>query len=113
MDIESIREFCLALPHTEEDVKWEDHLCFLLARKIYCLTDLKDPYKICLKVSPEDFERFTQFDSVIQAPHFAKRQWVLITDTRSLAPADLEYLLRNSYEQVRSKLPKKIQQELR
>ena len=113
MDIESVREYCLQLPHTKEDVKWEDHLCFLLAEKIYCLTDLKDPYKVCLKVSAEDFERYTQFNHVIQAPHFAKRQWVLITDSRQMDPADLKRLLHASYQLVMAKLPKKIQQEFR
>ena len=112
MDIEAIRAFCLKLPHTEEDIKWEQHLCFSIAKKMYCITDLQDLYRICIKVSPEDFHHFTQYDHIIQAPYFAKTQWILIKNTSVIAKKDLQRLLKNSYVLVLSKLPKKTQQGL-
>jgi predicted DNA-binding protein (MmcQ/YjbR family) len=112
MDIEAIRAFCLKLPHTEEDIKWEDHLCFTIGKKIYCLTDLKDPCKACIKVSPEDFAGLTQHGDAIQAAYMAKGQWVLIPDTSKLKRQELQRLLNDSYHLVRSKLTKKLQQAL-
>jgi predicted DNA-binding protein (MmcQ/YjbR family) len=110
MDIEAIRSYCLSLPDTEEDIKWEDHLCFTIGKKIYCLTDLKDPYKACVKVSSEDFQDLTQYDYAVQAAYMAKGQWVLITDTAQVNKKIMQRLLRDSYLLVRAKLPQKQKQ---
>ena len=112
MDIEAIRAYCLKLPHTAEDIKWEQHLCFTIGAKMFCITDLQDPYRICVKVTPEDFHHFTQFEHIIQAPYFAKTQWILIKNTALMDKKELKRLLKNSYLLVRSKLPKKMQLSL-
>jgi predicted DNA-binding protein (MmcQ/YjbR family) len=87
-------------------------LCFTIGKKIYCLTDLKDPYKACIKVTPDDFTGMTQNGHAIQAAYMAKGQWLLIPDTSKIKQKELQRLLKDSYHLVRSKLTKKMQQEL-
>ena len=39
--IEWVREFCLSLPHTTEDIQWENDLLFRIVKKIYCVVCLE------------------------------------------------------------------------
>ena len=75
---DQLREYCLSLPAVEEGVKWEDHLCFTLAEKIFCITGFEDTAAMSIKVSEEDFELLTENEHIQQARYFAKRQWVSV-----------------------------------
>ncbi len=112
MNIEELRIYCLGLPGATEDIKWEDNLVFSVAEKIFCLAGLEPPLRVAFKVDEEEFEELTQSEGIIQAPHFARRKWVLITDEDRLSRSEWEQHIRKSYELVKSKLPKKKQEEL-
>ncbi|MCB0700683.1 MAG: MmcQ/YjbR family DNA-binding protein [Chitinophagales bacterium] len=112
MDTETLRAYCLLLPATEEGVKFEDHLAFTLAEKIYCITGFGDNDPVSIKVSPEDFDALTERDGIKQAAYFAKRQWVSVSQRNLLRKKEWEEYLAKSYELVKSKLPKKVQKEI-
>ncbi|MBL4656108.1 MAG: MmcQ/YjbR family DNA-binding protein [Bacteroidia bacterium] len=113
MNIEQLREFCLSLPGVTEDMKWGDHLCFCVAEKIFLIVGLdENPLKASFKVPTEQFDELIAIDYFKQAPYLAKRQWVHISDINKLNVEKWEHYAYQSYEIIKSKLPKKTQKEL-
>jgi predicted DNA-binding protein (MmcQ/YjbR family) len=113
MDIDWIRDLCLSFPHTTEQIQWGDDLVFKVAGKIHAVTVLK-PARIwlCFKVSPEKFAELTERPGIIPAPYLARAMWVALETRDALPPDELAPLLRESYDMVLAKLPKKIREAL-
>ncbi len=109
MDIEMLREYCLSLPGTTEDLKWGDNLCFMIEQKIYVITSL-DAGTLTFKCDPEEFEELTVRDGIGQASHFAKTQWVTLVDLDVMPGQELKKWIAKSRVLVLSKLPKKIRE---
>ena len=80
MNIEELREFCLSLPAVTEDIKWEEHLVFSVAGKIFCLAGLEPPLQVALKVPEDQFDELTHTEEIAQASHFARRQWMTVLE---------------------------------
>jgi predicted DNA-binding protein (MmcQ/YjbR family) len=112
MNIEELREFCLKMPGVTEDIKWGNHLVFSVAGKIFCLTDLDPPFHVAMKVPEEQFDELTVSGGIVQASHFARRQWVTVLDESSLGRADWEKFILQSWQLVVAKLPARKRQEL-
>jgi|GEM_PF-50999 len=112
MNVEQIRAFCLSLPKVTEDLKWGNNLCFLIGGKIFCLTDLDSDFSAALKVEEEDFDMLTARDEIMQAPHFARKKWVTVTEPDALRNDEWLKMLRKSYELVRANLSKRIRDQL-
>ena len=112
--VDWIRELCLSLPETTEDIQWESDLLFRIARKIYCVVPLEPqaPVKLSLKCTPEKFAELVEIEGIIPAPYMARNHWVAFVDLNALRREEIKELIRNSYRLVVAKLPKKIQQEL-
>lgn len=107
MDIESLRDYCLSLRGATEGMKW-DHLCFMIEEKIFVLASLEDGH-LCLKCDPEDFDELTARPGIKQAPHFAKRQWIVMESLDALPSGELQSRIAASRDLVLAKLPKKTQ----
>lgn len=112
MNVEKLRDQCLSMPLVTEDLKWGNNLCFLVAEKIFCLTDLDSYFSTAFKVQEEDFEELTARDGIMQASHFARKKWVVVTEPDALTDEEWIKLLTRSYELVTTNLPKKIQEEI-
>ena len=112
MNIEELREFCLGLPAVTEDVKWEDHLVFSVAGKIFCLTGLDPPMQVALKVPEEQFDELIQSGDITQASHFARRQWMAVMEESRFSREEWERYIHQSYQLVKSKLPKKVREQI-
>jgi predicted DNA-binding protein (MmcQ/YjbR family) len=108
MDIEMFREYCLSLPGTTEDLKWGEHLCFLVHEKIFVITSL-DEGSFSFKCDREEFNELIARDGIHQAAHLAKGQWVQVDGLDVLPPSELKARISASRTLVISKLPKKIQ----
>ncbi len=108
MDIEMLRDYCLSLTGTTEDLKWGEHLCFMIAEKIFVLSSLDDG-TACFKCDPEDFDALVALQGVQQAPHFAKRQWVMVMSLDVLPEREFKECIKKSRALVKQKLPKKLQ----
>jgi predicted DNA-binding protein (MmcQ/YjbR family) len=108
MNVELIREYCLSFPEATENIQWGDDLCFKVRGKIFVVLGLgKVPQQLCFKVDPERFAELVEHEDIIPAPYLARYKWVLLQRLDVLRRAELEDLIRQSYEMVVLKAPKK------
>lgn len=112
MDIEMFREYCLGLPGTTEEVKWEDNLCFMIEKKIFVMTSLTDG-NLAIKCNPEEFEELIARDGINQAWHLAKGKWIGLIDLEVMPATELKKRIAESRQLVLHKLPKRIQEKYR
>ncbi|HKE32526.1 MAG TPA: MmcQ/YjbR family DNA-binding protein [Candidatus Angelobacter sp.] len=112
--IDWVRELCLSLPNSTEDIQWENDLLFRVAKKIYCVVPLEPEaaVKLSCKCTPEKFAELVEIDGIIPAPYMARNHWVAFVDMNALRQSEIRELIRNSYNLVVEKLPKKLQAEL-
>jgi predicted DNA-binding protein (MmcQ/YjbR family) len=114
MNIESLREYCLSLPHVTEDVKWGADICFSIGGKMFCVSGFNTPLHASLKVTDEEFDEMSQRKGIIPAPYLARYKWILISDDEAtLSDKQWKHYISQSYEVIKSKLPKKILKELK
>ena len=108
MDIETLRNFCLSLPAATEDIKWGQDLCFSVAGKMFCVAGLEGPLTVSFKVRDEEFDELASAPGMRPAPYVARYKWVLVEEVGSLSRVEWEHYLRQSYQLVRARLPKKL-----
>ena len=113
MDIDWVREHCLSLAHTTEQIQWEDALVFKVGGKMYAVVSLEpsDTW-LSFKCSPENFATLTERQGVIPAPYLARAQWVALERETALPRAELRSLLAEAYGLIFARLPKKIKSQL-
>jgi predicted DNA-binding protein (MmcQ/YjbR family) len=113
MNVDWLREICLSFAGATEQIQWGSNLLFKVGGKMFALTPLEPaPVWLSFKASPENFAELTEQPNIIPAPYLARAQWVAL-ETRDALPAqELARLLRDSYEMVFAKLPKKTRQAL-
>jgi len=113
MDAEGLRKLCLSFPGTTEQIQWGYDLLFKVGGKMFAITPL-EPAPVCLsfKASPEKFAELTERQNIIPAPYLARAQWVALQTRDALAHDELAGLLRESYEMILAKLPKKMQEAI-
>jgi predicted DNA-binding protein (MmcQ/YjbR family) len=111
MDAEWLRKLCLSFPGTTEQIQWGYDLLFKVGGKMYAITPL-EPAPVCLsfKASPEKFAELTERQDIIPAPYLARAQWVALQTRDALAREELAGLLRESYEMILAKLPKRTRE---
>jgi len=114
MDIESVRHFCLALPHTDEKVQWGNDLLFRVGEKMFAVAALEPSHGVALsfKCTPEKFAELVEQEGIIPAPYMARNHWVGLERFDALTDRELKPLLTNAYKMVLEKLPKKMQAAL-
>ena len=112
--IDWLRDLCLSLPHTTEDIQWGETLLFRIARKIYCVAPLEpeSQARISVKCTPERFAELVEIEGIIPAPYMARNHWVAITDLKALRQAEIEEMVRTSYELVFQKLTRRQKADL-
>lgn len=112
MDLQSLRTFCLDLPAAEESVKWGNDLCFTVAEKIFCVTELDGDFAVTLKTEPETYEELVGTENVVSAPYVGRYKYIQVNRASRFSDAEWQQLIRDSYQLIASKLPRKKQQEL-
>ena len=115
MNIEEIRNECLAKPGTPEDFPFDETtLVFRVMNKMFALTGLEgDPPYVNLKCDPERaIELREQYEAVQPGWHMNKSQWNSVYYTGHI-PRDLVLeLIDHSYEMVVQGLKKKDREAL-
>ena len=113
MDVEWLRKTCLAFPGVTEQIQWGNDLLFKVGGKMFAVAPL-EPAPVCLsfKASPEDFAELTERVDIIPAPYLARAQWVALENKDALPKEELAALLRESYDLVFAKLPRKTREAL-
>jgi predicted DNA-binding protein (MmcQ/YjbR family) len=113
MNIDQLRDICLSFPGATEQVQWEDDLLFKVGGKMFALTPL-EPARVwlLLKVTAEEFAELTERPGIIPAPYLARAKWIALETQEVMSAAEVASLLRNSYDLVSAKLPRKIRESL-
>jgi predicted DNA-binding protein (MmcQ/YjbR family) len=108
-DVEWIRKLCLSLPDATENIQWHEALCFKVRGKLFTIVNLSQGKlaPVCLKCTPEKFDELLEIDSISKAPYVGRYKWILLENSNVLPAADLEDLIRQSYDLVVAKAPKK------
>ncbi len=113
MNIDWVRDLCLSFPKATEEEVWTNDLTFKVAGKMFAHTVLiPAPVWLSFKASPEKFAELTERPGIIPAPYLARAQWVALETKDALPPEELATLLRDSYDMVAAKLPKKTRDAL-
>ncbi|HYG12260.1 MAG TPA: MmcQ/YjbR family DNA-binding protein [Pyrinomonadaceae bacterium] len=113
MDIESLRRFCLSLPHVTEGVQWDNDLLFRVGGKMFAVASLDiTPTRVSFKCTPEKFAELIEREDITPAAYMARIHWVTLHRLDALEEAETESLIRESYEMVWAKLTKKLRAEL-
>jgi predicted DNA-binding protein (MmcQ/YjbR family) len=111
MNLEKIREFCLSLPHVTEEVLWQKDLVFKIGGKMFAVIglDAGPASQFSFKCTPDEFAELTERNGIIPAPYAARYHWVAVEKPGALSQAEIKRLIKDSYEMVKAKLPKKTQ----
>jgi predicted DNA-binding protein (MmcQ/YjbR family) len=113
MDVDWLRGLCLSFPGATEQIQWGYDLLFKVGGKMFAVTPLEPaPVWLSFKASPENFAELTEKPNIIPAPYLARAQWVALENKEALGPEELAQLLRESYEMICAKLPKKTRESL-
>ncbi|HSS22680.1 MAG TPA: MmcQ/YjbR family DNA-binding protein [Pyrinomonadaceae bacterium] len=114
MDIESIRKFCLSLPHVDEKVQWGNDLLFRIGEKMFAVVALEPSHGAVMsfKCTPDKFAELVEQDGIFPAPYVARYHWVALKRFDALRATELKELLENAYYLIREKLPPKTRAQL-
>ena len=113
MNIEQLRDRCLSFPGTSEGIKYGDQLCFMVMGKVFCSSNIKHLDKANFKVPDDQFDELCDRPGISPAPYGgAKFKWVQVADFDALTAKEWEQYLRQAYEEVKEKLPKKVREVL-
>jgi predicted DNA-binding protein (MmcQ/YjbR family) len=102
-----IEKTCLSLDKTTVDVKWKIDCCFSISAKMYCVAVMQEPFAFSFKVTPDEYEHLIQIPGIISAPYVGRYKWVLCQENHPLTNEQVEYFIKQSYDLVKAKLPKK------
>jgi predicted DNA-binding protein (MmcQ/YjbR family) len=103
MNIEQLREYCLALPDVDEGFPFgPDTLVFKVNEKIFLLASLdSQPMQFNVKCDPEKaLQLREEYNAIVPGYHMNKKHWNTIIQDGSVSPVLLRELIGHSYELV-------------
>jgi predicted DNA-binding protein (MmcQ/YjbR family) len=107
------RRHCLSFPHATETVQWGNDLVFKIGGKMFAVLALDPSEHLCsFKCRPETFAELVERPHIVPAPYMARAQWVALQREDALPRAEIKRLLREAYDLIFAKLPKKTQSAL-
>lgn len=107
MNVEEIREYCIAFSDATENLQWGDDLCFKVRGKLFLTVALTAvPPKVCFKCTPETFAELIEREDIRPAPYVGRYKWVILDRLDALGNTELKELIRHSYEMVAAKAGK-------
>jgi predicted DNA-binding protein (MmcQ/YjbR family) len=113
MDIESLRKYCLSFPGASEGLQWGECLLFRVANKIFANVTLADtPPRVWVKCTPGRCAELLEIEGIRRAPYIGKHNWVELKRFDLLADAEMRELIAESYQNICSKLPRRVQAKL-
>ena len=117
MNIEEIRDYCLAKKAVEETMPFDDKtLVFKVLGKMFALMSLERmPLTVNLKCDPERAVELREEypDDIQPGWHMNKKHWNTVTCEEGLSGQLICELIDHSYDLVVSKMPKKHREALK
>jgi predicted DNA-binding protein (MmcQ/YjbR family) len=113
-NVEDIREYCLRKLGVSESFPFgESTLVFKVGGKMFALLDVNSGSSINLKCDPERaVELRDRYPAVRPGYHQNKQHWNTIDLDGSISPSLLAKWIDDSYELVRTNLPKRVRDSL-
>lgn len=109
-----LRRVCMKLPGATEQIQWVKNRVFKVGGKMFAASGTEKTSCYSFKVEAHRFLELTDLDGIVPAPYLARAKWVQVDPAKCKLPnSEIEALVRQSYELVFSKLPKKTQRALR
>jgi predicted DNA-binding protein (MmcQ/YjbR family) len=113
MHADELRKHCLSFPGATEHQIWGNDLTFKVGNKMFAHTVLEVARVwLSFKTSGERFAELLERQDVIPAPYLARAKWVALESREAIPSSELRELLREAYDLVVAKLPKKTQATL-
>lgn len=117
MDIEALRDYCLAKPFATEEMPFgPETLVFKVGGKIFLLVGLDqlDDFRFNVKCDPEyAVELRNSFpETVIPGYHMNKKHWNTVFSNRQLSDARLQELIHDSYDLIYKSLSRVVRETL-
>lgn len=113
MTIDDIQAICTKYPGVTQEIKWEDHLCFCVAGKMFLIIAPDAiPCTASIKVPEEDFEAIAARSGFMPAPYLARYKWVWMDDISRLSLRQWEKFIDSAFRLVASRLSKKIRRQM-
>jgi predicted DNA-binding protein (MmcQ/YjbR family) len=113
MDASWVRDLCLSFPSVTEHMIWGNDLTFKVAGKMFAHAVLEPaPVWLSFKTSPDNFFELTERPNIVPAPYLARARWIALETKDALSSAELSVFIRESYDLVVAKLPKKTRDSL-
>jgi predicted DNA-binding protein (MmcQ/YjbR family) len=106
MSVDEIRKYCLGFSEATEKLQWGDDLCFKFRGKIFAIVSLDDP-RLCFKCTPDSFAELIEREDIHPAPYVGRYKWVMLDRLDALRRDERDDLIRQSYEMVVAKAPKR------
>jgi predicted DNA-binding protein (MmcQ/YjbR family) len=108
-DVDWIRKLCLSFPDAAENLQWGETLCFKVRGKLFATVHLAEGKlaPVVLKSAPEKFHELVEIEGISPAPYVGRYKWVLLAHSNVLPLGELKALIRQSYDMVAAKAPKK------
>ncbi|MBS1521811.1 MAG: MmcQ/YjbR family DNA-binding protein [Bacteroidetes bacterium] len=115
MNIEEIRDYCLAKPGVTEDMPFgEDTLVFRVGEKLFLLTSLSQGDRFNVKCDPERaIELREQHTEVQPGYHMNKKHWNTVHTNGNLTRREICDMIDHSYDLVLKSLPKNIREQIK
>jgi len=111
--VEWLRRYCLSFSYATETIQWGEHLVFKVSGKVFAIAALEPSKNILtIKCAPEKFADSVERPGIAPAPYLARAKWISIESDNSLTRAELKDMIRESYDLVWAKLPKKARTAL-
>jgi|SRR5579863_3407225 predicted DNA-binding protein (MmcQ/YjbR family) len=106
MNADEIRKYCMAFAGATENLQWGDDLCFKIRGKIFTIVNLDNP-RLCFKCTPDTFAELIEREDIHPAPYVGRYKWVMLDRLDAVGHVELRELIRQSYEMVAAKAPRK------
>ena len=116
MNIEELREYCIAKPFVEETFPFgEETLVFKVMDKAFLLTGISEhPLRFNVKCDPEQaIELREQYSYVLPGYHMNKKHWNTIVCENTANKKLVKQWIDDSYQLVLDSLPKKLKDEMK
>ena len=115
MNLESLRDYCMALPGVTEELPFgPDTLVFKVMGKMFALTSLDgSAFSFNVKCDPEKAEELrASYADVLPGYHMSKKHWNTVRVTGSISSELLFSWVKDSYDLVVNTLTRTAKQEL-
>lgn len=113
MNVEEIREYCLAKKGATESFPFDETTLVFKVNKMFCLLGLDDS-RVSLKNDPEkNIELRAHYPAIYAGYHLNKQHWNTIELDGSVPVNVMKEMIDESYYLIVKSLTKKLREELR